>query len=160
MEKTFGQKIRDYRIQNTHLSMRKLAEAVDISATYLSRIENDKEPPPSEDIIIRIAQTLNVDEDELLSYAHKISPDLHKTIRENPTLFPNFIRTVRNFDETRLEDIIEIVQFIQSKSLRMKRNEWKYLEKIIRGLLSKPLKKETLDDIYHFIQREEKTSKE
>ena len=58
MEKTFGQKIREYRITNTSLSLRKVAEKVDISPTYLSRIENDKEPPPSEDIIIRIAKII------------------------------------------------------------------------------------------------------
>lgn len=158
MQKTFGQKIRDHRVHNTHLGLRKLAETIDISATYLSRIENDKESPPSEDIIIRIAQALGMDEDELLSYANKISPDLLKTIREKPDLFPNFIRTVRNFEETRLEDIIEIVQFIQSKSLKMKRMEWKYMEKIIRSLLSKPLKKEVLESIHNYIQAGEKPS--
>jgi transcriptional regulator with XRE-family HTH domain len=154
MEKTFGQKIRDYRIENTHLSLRKLAETVDISPTYLSRIENDKEPPPSEDIIIRIAQTLGVDEDELLSYADKISPDLLKTIRENPGFFPNFIRSVRDFDETRLEDILKLVQLIQSKSLRMKRKEWQYVEKIIKDLLGEKLDKEELENIYKYVHTE------
>jgi len=158
MEKTFGQKIRGYRIENTHLSLRKLAEAVDISPTYLSRIENDKEPPPSEDIIIRIAQVLGVDEDELLSYGDKISPDLLKAIRENPTLFPNFIRSVRDFDQTRLEDIIEIVQFIQSRSLRMKKSEWKHLEKIIRSLLTSNLKKQDYEIIYNVLKKAEKPS--
>ena len=61
MEKTFGQKIRDYRVNNTSLSLRKLAEKVGISPTYLSRIETGKEPPPSEDIIIRFAQALGID---------------------------------------------------------------------------------------------------
>jgi transcriptional regulator with XRE-family HTH domain len=159
MEKTFGQKIRDYRIENTHLSLRKLAETVDISPTYLSRIENDKEPPPSEDIIIRIAQTLGVDEDELLSYADKISPDLYKTILEKPNLFPNFISTVRNFDQTRLEDIIKLVQFIQSKSLRMKRKEWNYVEKIIKDLLGEKLNREELENIYNYVHTEIKTPK-
>ena len=158
MGTTFGQKIRGYRIENTHLSLRKLAEMVDISPTYLSRIENDKEPPPSEDIIIRIAQVLGVDEDELLGSADKISPDLLKAIRENPTLFPNFIRSVRDFDQTRVEDIIEIVQFIQSRSLRMKKSEWKHLEKIIRSLLTSNLNKQDYDIINSVLKKAEKTS--
>jgi len=159
MQKTFGQKIKDHRIHDTHFSLRKLAETINISPTYLSRIENDKESPPSEDIIIRIAQTLGMDEDELLSCANKISPDLHKTIREKPDLFPNFIRSVRDLEGTQLEDILELIQFIQSKSLRMKKKEWKYLEKIIKDLLNKPLKKEILENIHNYIQTDVKVSK-
>lgn len=154
MKKTFGQKIRDYRVEHTHLSLRKLAEMAGISPTYLSRIENDKEPPPSEDIIIRIASALDVDKDQLLSSADKISPDLLKTIREKPGFFPNFIRTVRDFDETSLEDILKLVQLIQSKSLRMKRKEWQYVEKIIRDLLGEKVSKEELQTIYEYVHTE------
>lgn len=156
MEKTFGQKIRDYRINNTSLSLRKLAEKVGISPTYLSRIETGKEPPPSEDIIIRFAQALGINEDELLSHADKISPDLLKTIREHPGLFPSFIRTVRDFDQTRLEDILGLVQFIQSRSLRMKNSDWKHVEKIIKVLLSGNLGREDYEVISSLIQKAEK----
>lgn len=156
MQETFGRKIRDYRIHNTHFSLRKLAETINISPTYLSRIENDKEPPPSEDIIIRIAQILGMDEDGLLSYADKISPDLQKTIRGKPDLYPNFIRSFSDFEDTRLEDMIELVQFIHSKGL--KTTEWKYLEKIIKSLLSEPLKKEDFENIYSLISTIRKSS--
>jgi transcriptional regulator with XRE-family HTH domain len=156
MGQTFGQKIRDYRINNTSLSLRKLAEKVGISPTYLSRIETGKEPPPSEDIIIRFAQALDIDEDELLSHADKISPDLLKTIREHPGLFPSFIRTVRDVDQTRLEDILGLVQFIQSRSLRMKQTEWKHVEKIIKSLLSGNLGRDEYEVISSLIQRAEK----
>ena len=75
MQSTFGQNIKDFRIRHTDYSLRKLAELIKISPTYLSRIENDKESPPSEDIIVRIAKALGMNEDELLSTANKISPD-------------------------------------------------------------------------------------
>lgn len=158
MQKTFGQKLRELRVKKTEISLRKLAETVGITPAYLSRIECGRDLPPSEDVIIRIARALDINEDELLSYANKVSPDLLKTIREKPDLFPDFIRSVSNYDETRLEDIIELIQFIQSRSLRMKKSEWKHREKIIRDLLNSNLKKQDCETIRDFIQKMEQST--
>lgn len=48
-----------------NLTLRELALKADISHTYLSQVENqDTKNPPSEDIIIKIANALNMSEDE------------------------------------------------------------------------------------------------
>jgi HTH-type transcriptional regulator, competence development regulator len=149
MQHTFGQNIKDFRIRHTDYSLRKLAELTKISPTYLSRIENDKESPPSEDIIIRIAKALGMNEDELLSTANKISPDVQHTIRSNPEFLPSFIRTVSSLDGAVLEEIIELINFMSAKQPTKKL--WRYIEKIIKGLLDERIAEQDLQAILSFV---------
>lgn len=61
----FGKAIRDCRKQ-LGISQKELAERAGIDFTYLSKIENNRTPPPSEDVIRAMAQVLGVDSDELI----------------------------------------------------------------------------------------------
>ena len=151
MQTTFGQKIKDFRIQHTDYSLRKLAELIKISPTYLSRIENDKESPPSEDIIVRIAKTLGMNEDELLSTANKISPDVQHTISSNPETLPSFIRTVSSLDGAALEEINEIINLMSAK--RPAKKLWRYTEKILKGLFNERITEEDLQAILNLVNK-------
>jgi transcriptional regulator with XRE-family HTH domain len=64
MTQTFGKKLRDVRIKS-EVGLRELARLVDKSPGYLSDVEHDHVPPPSEDVILKIAAALNVDKREL-----------------------------------------------------------------------------------------------
>ena len=56
-EETFGHIIRELRINNKdYSSLREFARKVGLSPAYLSRIENEKEPPPSEKVIEKLAE--------------------------------------------------------------------------------------------------------
>src|SRR5690606_16680653 len=64
----FGERIRELR-KAKNMSLRALGEAVGVSFTYISKIENEKldfGDYPSEDLIRKLAQALDADEDELL----------------------------------------------------------------------------------------------
>ena len=97
MEKhlTFGQRLRELR-KAKNLTQRELAERVatrlkeedrrGFDFTYLSKIENDKMPPPSKAAILQLAAVLEIEEkdcDELLSMAGKVSPDLEHKLTES-----------------------------------------------------------------------------
>jgi len=84
-EKIFGASLRKLRIQ-AGLTQRELADRVNVDFTYLSKIENGALPPPSEKVILKLAETLNVDKDELLTLAGKIPADIAEILKDRKTL--------------------------------------------------------------------------
>lgn len=113
-KRTFGSIIRDLRLKRTQYSLRKLAETVGISPAYLSRLESDRDPPPSEEIVIKMARALGADSDELFSHANKVSPDLIKIIKNHPKSVPAFLRLAKenNLSE---DDWKRISEYVASK---------------------------------------------
>ncbi|MBK9128217.1 MAG: helix-turn-helix domain-containing protein [Phycisphaerales bacterium] len=109
----FGHRIRELREKkkqaDPRFSLRKFAEAVGISATFLSKIETGEFAPPAPDKIKRMAELLGVDADELLALANKVDPDLSEIIKEQPKAMADFLRTVRekNLSEEDLRRLTE-----------------------------------------------------
>ncbi|MFW6116394.1 MAG: helix-turn-helix domain-containing protein [bacterium] len=82
----FGRVIRKLRLQN-ELSQRELADRLGIDFTYLSKIENSKVPPPSDEVIRKLARELDADLEELLALAAKVSQeDLRETVARDARL--------------------------------------------------------------------------
>jgi len=76
MEVTFGQKVRELRLEKG-LTLRALAEAAGVDFTYLSKIENDKVGYlPGAETIRDLAQALDADAIGLLQLANKLPPEL------------------------------------------------------------------------------------
>lgn len=84
---TFGQKMRSLRLSHK-MTQRELAEYLDVDFTYLSKLENGKMHRPSENFIVRLANELNADADELLILAGRIPSDIYDIIIANPHLIP------------------------------------------------------------------------
>ncbi len=87
---TFGEKIRDLRKAH-RLTQRAFAELLHVDFTYISKIENGKVAfPPSEDLIRKMAVTLDADAEDLLSLAgqfdHRALHDIVTEIPEAGTL--------------------------------------------------------------------------
>ncbi|MFN8632902.1 MAG: helix-turn-helix transcriptional regulator [Chloroflexota bacterium] len=87
--KTFGQRLRELR-RAKGLSLRVLADLVGVDFTYLSKLENDRIPPPSAKTIASLAEHLEGDADELSVLAEKIPADLVDVFRSNPTAIKLF----------------------------------------------------------------------
>lgn len=80
----FGKRIRALRVAK-RLSQRDVAEQIRVDFTYLSKIENNRAAPPSDDVIRRLAHVLDADPEELLALAAKVSQDdLRKTVAADP----------------------------------------------------------------------------
>jgi len=79
----FGRRLRELRKQKK-ISQRDLATQVAVDFTYLSKIEGGRLAPPSEDVIRRLAQALDADENELINLAGKIPKDLKSVLEESP----------------------------------------------------------------------------
>ena len=80
----FGTRIRELR-KAKGISLRDFADLVGIDFTYLSKIENGKVDPPSEEKIKSMADKLEVDAEYLLELAGKISSEqIRKAVESNP----------------------------------------------------------------------------
>lgn len=71
MNKDFGAILREKR-RVAGLSQRKLAALVQVDFSYISKIENNRLPPPSGETIVRLAEAIQVPAEELLAAAKKI----------------------------------------------------------------------------------------
>ncbi|MFQ6122862.1 MAG: helix-turn-helix domain-containing protein [Dehalococcoidales bacterium] len=81
----FGARLRELRIQ-AGLTQRELANKINVDFSYLSKIENGVLPPPSDKVILRLAEALNADKDELLTLAGRIPPDIVQMLKNRKTL--------------------------------------------------------------------------
>jgi len=97
---TFLRERREARLAtDPAFSVRKLAGRVGIQPSYLSKVEREEVPPPSEATILRIARELDEDDDVLLALAGKVSGDLQAVIRQRPRLFGELIRTMKDMPD-------------------------------------------------------------
>ncbi len=83
--KKFGAKLKELRIQ-AGLTQRELAEKVNVDFTYLSKIENGVLPPPSEKVVLQLAEALSTDKDELMTLAGKIPADIAEILKNREAL--------------------------------------------------------------------------
>ncbi len=104
----FGEKIRELR-KAKNLSLRALGEAVGVSFTYVSKIENEKldfGDYPSEELIGKLAQALEADLDELLVLAKKIPSDIKDRVLKRPDAF----RKIANLDDETLDRLLRGIE--------------------------------------------------
>lgn len=88
-DQSFGSYVREKRLA-AKINLRKLAEMLDIAPAYMSDIENDHRYPPEKDKIYKIAEALNLSQEETdhlfdLSAGNKknsVSPDIADYIME------------------------------------------------------------------------------
>jgi transcriptional regulator with XRE-family HTH domain len=77
---TFGERVRELR-KEQRVSQRDLAGRAGIDFTYLSKIENGRAEPPSEDAIRRIAEELDTNADSLILLADKFPSDIEQWLK-------------------------------------------------------------------------------
>jgi len=114
MEQTFGRMLRELR-RSRGISQRNLAAKVGVDFSYISKIENDRLPPPAADTIVKICNALEVSPDSLLVLSGKIPKELKEAIGSSPAA----------------------MQFIRSaQSMGLTEEEWKKLTKQLKRLRS------------------------
>ena len=100
----FGPHIRELR-KGKNMSLRALGQAVGVSFTYISKIENERldfGDYPSEDLIRKLAEALDTDVDELLVLARKVPPDIKERVLKRPEAF----RKIANLDDETLDRLL------------------------------------------------------
>ncbi|MBX3408231.1 MAG: helix-turn-helix transcriptional regulator, partial [Phycisphaeraceae bacterium] len=85
-------------------SLRRFAELVGISPTYLSHVEQDKvDSPPTADRVRKMAELLGENPDELIAMAGRVPEDLPKIIQSQPEAMPALLRAVKGLTPEQLK---------------------------------------------------------
>jgi len=107
--KSFGQTIRNLR-EEREIGLRRFADSVGMSPTYLSKVERDEFPPPGEEKIKAIARELGKDPDELLALAGRVSSDLEEFIQQKPREMATFLRAAQGLTPKDIEQLTKQVE--------------------------------------------------
>ncbi len=94
MRPTFGQLLRERRRQ-AGISQRKLAEAVGVDFSYVSKLENDRLSAPAAETVVRLAEAIGTSPDELLAAARKIPGEVGDEVVREPAA-QRFLRMASN----------------------------------------------------------------
>lgn len=94
MDESFGNILRDLRLK-AGVGLRELATRIHKSPGYLSDVELGQVPPPSEKMILDIADAIGVDKNILLFAAKKVDPEISEYVVDEPQA-ADFLRMAKN----------------------------------------------------------------
>jgi transcriptional regulator with XRE-family HTH domain len=89
---TFGRTIKDARVAHGW-PLRKFARMAGISFGYLGFLETAKAPPPSDAVLMRMAELLEIPAPTLFALAGRLPPDVTTKFWEHPAV-PAILSTV------------------------------------------------------------------
>lgn len=94
-ESTFGTWLKEQR-QEAKLSLRELARQAELSATYISRLENGQEGcKPSEDTILKIAKILSLKPAKVFIQANRVPNAVKLAILADSDLFEKLCKSTK-----------------------------------------------------------------
>ena len=102
----FGERVRELREQKSW-TQKQLAQRLAVSMSYISKIENERlhfGDFPSAKFILRLAQELCADEDELLLLAEKVPEAIRTRMRQRPDAF----RTFAALDDNAMDKVLRL----------------------------------------------------
>ena len=106
---TFGEYVREKRVQKG-LSLRRFAELVELSPTYISQVENGVQSPPTADRAKVMAVVLGEPEDVLVVLAGRVPDDISEILLEQPEEMAAFIRETKGLSPEQLVGLTEEVR--------------------------------------------------
>ena len=115
----FGETVRELR-NAKKIGLRRFAELIGMSPTYLSKVERDEFPPPAEVKVVAIATALDQDPDELLALAGRVASDLSEIIQEHPREMATFLRSAKGLSAEEIKRLAKEVKKFGRKSTKRK----------------------------------------
>lgn len=106
----FGTMLRERRLAKGY-SLRKFAEMVDVSPTYLSLVETGKaEYPPSAERVRVMAELLGEDPDQWTALAGRMPEDVKGIILNEPEAMPALLRAAKGMSAEQLREITKQIE--------------------------------------------------
>ncbi|MCL4199578.1 MAG: helix-turn-helix domain-containing protein [Phycisphaerales bacterium] len=116
--KSFGAMVRRHRLAKK-LSLRKFAEMVGVSPTYLSLVEQGKvERPPTAERVRKMAELLGENPDQWTALAGRMPDDVAEIIREAPETMPALLRAAKGMTVEELKKLTEKIERQNQKDHR------------------------------------------
>jgi DNA-binding XRE family transcriptional regulator len=105
---SFGVLVRRERIA-MDIGLRQMAKKIGVSPTYLSKIERGDFDPPAEDKVMKIAEIIGRDPDELLARAGRVASDLTDIIRGRPREMALFLRVANGLTPDKIARLARLL---------------------------------------------------
>ncbi len=115
MKKRFGTLVREKRMAKG-ISLRKFAELVGVSATYLSQVEQGNYDPPTAERVRRMAEILGENSDELTARAGRVPDDFPRLLEKHPACLAAFIREASELTPDQLYVLTEQARRLKRSS--------------------------------------------
>lgn len=112
--KSFGAVLRKKRMAKK-ITLRKFAEMIGVSATYLSQVEQDHFAPPTADRVTKIAELLGEDPDEWIRLADRVPDDVDVMVRQHPKDMPELMRLATGLSPKQFEVIKEQIRKMKKR---------------------------------------------
>ena len=112
----FGARVREWR-RERFKTLRETATEAELDYSYLSKIETGSMPPPSEEIIVKIAKALGQEPEELFRLAQKVPQDL-KPILSDSAAAPALLRSINGLSEKEIGLLIKSAESMKSDKSR------------------------------------------
>jgi transcriptional regulator with XRE-family HTH domain len=103
---TFGQVLRETRLAKG-FTLRKFAEDVGLSPTYVSQVEQDNVDPPTAERVKTMAELLGANSDEWILLAGRVPQDLPGIMQKQPTAMPELLREASGLTPEQLQKLLE-----------------------------------------------------
>jgi len=116
MARSFGTALRERR-RAARLSQRQLAERAALDFSYISKLENDRLPPPAADTVLQICHVLDIPPGELLALAGKIPSQVHEGVSTSAAA-QDFLR--------------------EAQEMKLSDGEWRRMVSTLRRLRERP----------------------
>ena len=111
---TFGQALREARLAKG-FTLRKFAEEVGLSPTYVSQVEQENVDPPTAERVKTMAELLGANSDEWILLAGRVPEDLPGIMQKQPTAMPELLREASGLTPQQLQDLLERVRKLNAK---------------------------------------------
>jgi len=111
----FGHVLRAKRLEK-RLGLRKFAELVGVSPTYLCRVEQCSVVPPTAHRVRRMAELLEENPDQWIALAGRSSEDLKAIITEAPAELSQLLRAVRGMTAKQLRTLVDAAERINQET--------------------------------------------
>jgi transcriptional regulator with XRE-family HTH domain len=108
-EEKFGAFIRRMR-EAKEIGLREMAKMIEVSPTYLSKVERDEFAPPAEDKVKAIAAIIGHDVDDLMARAGRVSSDISTIIKRQPVALAALLRTTQGLDADQIARLVNAAQ--------------------------------------------------
>jgi len=113
-QKPFGDVLREKRMAKG-ISLRKFADQVGVSPTYLSQVEQGNIDPPTAERVKKMAEILGENADELIALAGRVPEDLPKIIQKQPTQMPELLREASGLTAEQLRQLVDKARKLKEK---------------------------------------------
>ena len=96
-------------------SLRKFAELVGVSPTYLSQVEQGNVDPPTAERAKKMAELLDENSDKWIALAGRVPDDLPEIIQNQPTEIPELLREASGLTAEQLQKLTKQARKFKEK---------------------------------------------